>query len=155
MTDSVVTELDAGTRRIARQVVVDATPHELFEVLADPRRHGELDGSGTLRDTVSGPERLGQGTAFAVNMRQFGVPYRITSTVVAFEEGRAIEWRHPFGHTWRWDLAETGSGGTTVTETFDYSGTKHAKVLEMMGIPGKNATSITRTLEQLPQRFAG
>lgn len=154
MSDSQVTELSTGARRVARQTVVDAQPHEVFELLADPRRHGELDGSGTLRNTVSGPERLSEGARFSVNLRQFGVPYRITSTVIAFADGWLIEWRHPLGHTWRWELAETDTGGTEVTEIFDYAGTKHAKVLELVGVPAKNGTDITRTLENLRARFA-
>ena len=154
MTDSKVTEVQAGTRRIARSVVVDARPHEVFELLADPRRHGELDGSGMLRNTISGPDRLSAGARFSVNMRQFGVPYRITSTVVAFDDGRVVEWRHPFGHTWRWELAETSAGGSEVTETFDYSGTKHAKFLEMAGVPAKNGSDIAKTLQNLRERFA-
>lgn len=154
MSESVVTTVDAGLKRVARRIVVDTTPDRVFALLADPRRHGELDGSGTVRSTVSGPERLSKGAKFSVNMKQMGVPYRITSTVVSFDEGRLIEWRHPFGHTWRWELSETGSGQTTVTEIFDYSAAKPGRLFEVMGMTGKNGTGIARTLEQLERRFA-
>ena len=153
MADDVVSTVDAGSRRVARRVAVDASPHEVFELLADPRRHGELDGSGTVRGTVSGPERLHDGAKFSVNMKQLGVPYRITSTVVAFEEDRLIEWRHPLGHTWRWELAETEPGHTLVTETFDYSAAGPARMYELTGRTSTNGTGITRTLQQLRARF--
>lgn len=146
--------MDAGTRKVALQVVVDATPAEIFTLVANPRSHGELDGSGTVRDAVTTPDQLSEGAKFSVSMKMFGVPYRITSTVVAYEQDRLIEWRHPMGHTWRWELAEAGPGRTTVTETFDYTGAKSGKVLELMGVPKQNATGISRTLTKLRSRFA-
>ncbi len=154
MADSAVTEVDAGPQRVSRRVVVDASPAEVFALVADPRRHGELDGSGTVQDAVSAPDQLREGAKFSVRMKQYGVPYKITSTVTAFEPDRLIQWRHPLGHSWRWELAEATPGRTTVTETFDYAGAKAARVLELTGFPGKNGTGITRTLEQLRARFA-
>ncbi len=153
MADDAVSTVDVGARCVARRAVVDAPPHEVFELLADPRRHGELDGSGTVRGTASGPKRLYDGAKFSVNMKQMGVPYRITSTVVAFQEDRLIEWRHPLGHTWRWELADTAAGHTLVTETFDYSAARPAKIYELTGRTNKNGTGITQTLQQLRARF--
>lgn len=153
MTDSAVTTVDAGNRKVARQVVVGAPAAEVFALLADPHRHGELDGSGTVKDTVSGPPRLSPGAKFSVGMKQYGVPYKITSTVTAYEDGRLLEWQHPLGHRWRWALAETEPGRTQVTETFDYTTSKAPKVLELMKIPATNATGITKTLEGLAARF--
>lgn len=154
MTDTAVSTVDAGPKRIAKRAEVNATPHEIFALVADPRRHGELDGSGTVHSTVSGPERLHEGAKFSVNMRQLGVPYRITSTVVDFAADRVIEWRHPFGHTWRWELSESEPGRTAVTEMFDYSGAKLGKMFELSGRLNKNAAGIEETLRRLRQRFA-
>jgi hypothetical protein len=49
------------------------------------------------------------------------VPYRITNTVVAFEEGRKISWCHLMKWTWSYDLKDLGEGRTEVTETFSAS----------------------------------
>jgi hypothetical protein len=155
MTTASVDTVEVGDKRVARQVELAASPQEIFALLADPRRHGELDGSGTVGRTVSGPDRLYPGAKFSVNMTQMGVPYRITSTVVAFDENRLIEWRHPFGHTWRWELTETSPNHTQVTATFNYSGAKPDRMLELFGMPTRNATGITHTLEQLQARFTG
>jgi hypothetical protein len=152
-TTTTVGTVDAGKRRVARQVELAASPPQIFALLTDPRRHGQLDGSGTVGHTVSGPDRLYQGAKFSVNMTQMGIPYRITSTVIACEEDRLIEWRHPFGHTWRWELSETSPNHTTVTETFDYSRAKPARMLELFGMPARNATGITHTLQQLQAQF--
>lgn len=145
--------VDAGRRRISRCVDVEADPAEVFTLITDPRRHEELDGSGTVRAPASGPFRLGPGSRFTVNMRQFGIPYRITNTVVAFEPDRIIEWQHPLRHTWRWELTPQPSGVTTVTETFDYSASPAARMYELSGRTTRNAEGITRTLLALQRRF--
>lgn len=155
MVDSTVRTVDAGPQAVSRQVDVTAAPSEVFALLADPKRHGEVDGSGTVQDTVSGPAPLHDGAKFSVKMKQFGLPYRITSTVVAFEPDRVIAWRHPLGHVWRWELAGDQPGITTVTETFDYAGAAAPKVLDLLGMPARNAEGITNTLEGLQRRFAG
>jgi YD repeat-containing protein len=151
-----IEQVDAGPRRVVRTVDVQAPAEEVFALVADPHRHGELDGSGTVRGTTSGPSRLSQGARFSVAMRQYGVPYRITSRVTRFEEGRVVEWRHPAGHRWRWEVTPVTPTSTRVTETFDYSTVPsvQGKVLELLGVPGQNATGIEATLRQLAARFS-
>jgi uncharacterized protein YndB with AHSA1/START domain len=149
-----VTTVDSGPRKVTRQVVVQAPAAAVFDLIADPHRHPELDGSGTVRDSpVAGPDRLSAGAKFTVGMKQYGVPYKITSTVTAFEDDRLLEWQHPMGHRWRWELVEAAPGVTQVTETFDYTSARSPKVLELMGQPAKNAAGITGTLQALADRF--
>ncbi len=155
MTASPVTSVNVGPRKVARRVTVDAPAADLFTLVADPHRHPELDGSGTLRDIpVQGPTRLSRGATFTVGMTQLGLPYKIRSTVVDFEDGRVVQWQHPLGHSWRWELAETGPSTTEVTETFDYSTAKAPKLLEVLGVPARNAAGIEATLEGLAARYA-
>ena len=40
------------------RVLVAAPPEVVFAILADPRQHSRIDGSGTVRGSVSGPEQL-------------------------------------------------------------------------------------------------
>ena len=135
--------------------MVDAAPGQIFALVADPHRHRELDGSGTIRDVaVDGPHELSEGARFSVGMKQFGVPYRITSTVTEFTDGSVIEWQHPLGHRWRWEFADIGAGSTQITEIFDYSTSKAPRLLELIGQPKKNAEGIARTLDGLASRFA-
>jgi hypothetical protein len=155
MSDSIVSSVAAGKHKVSRRVLVAAPAAEIFALVADPHRHPELDGSGTLRDTaVTGPDRLSKGDTFSVGMKQYGVPYKIISTVTEFEDGRLIEWRHPLGHRWRWELVETEPGRTQVTETFDSSDAKSPILLEIGRVPKKNAAGITSTLQALATRFA-
>ena len=80
----------------------------------------EVDGSGTVGDNIRRPERLVVGSRFTTKMRMYGVPYRMTSTVTALKPDQLIDWRHPFGHRWRWEFHATSPTSTRVTETFDY-----------------------------------
>lgn len=155
MADATVTTIDSGPHKVARQVVVNAPAAEIFALVANPHRHPELDGSGTVRDSpVKGPDRLSEGAKFSVGMKQFGVPYKITSKVTAFEDNKVVEWQHPLGHRWRWELQETSPTTTTVTETFDYSTAKSPKFLEVVGFDKKNGDGISGTLKALAARFA-
>lgn len=149
--------IDKGTRVVARQTEVAAPAAELFAIVSDPHRHRELDGSGTVRETVKGPERLAQGSKFSVGMKQYGVPYRITSTVTDFVDSdttKVIEWQHPLGHTWRWEFEEKQPGVTTVTEAFSYGTAKAPKLLEIFKMPQQNAKGISTTLTNLAARYA-
>ena len=149
-----VSSVDSPSQVVSRRVVVAAAPAQIFDLLADPSRHGELDGSGTVREIVSGPSRLGPGDRFSVGMRLGPVPYRITSVVTGFEENGLLEWRHPVGHRWRWELVELAPGQTEVTESWDYRNSRGRLFLELTGYPRKNADGISQTLEKLRARFA-
>ena len=137
----------ASTRVVSRSAVVAAPPERVFDMLADPRAHAAFDGSGTVKASISGPERLRLGATFSMRMRQ-GVPYLIRNRVVEFEEGRRIAWRHPGRHIWRYELAPA-DGGTLVTESFDYSGAPAARLYERLGYRERNGRGIEATLARL------
>ena len=127
---------------------IRAAPQAIFDVLADPSQHPEIDGSGSVRHLRPGaPERLQLGSRFAMDMR-ITLPYRVTNTVVEFEEGKVIAWRHVGGHIWRYRL-EPGQGGTHVTEEFDYRRSKAPFVLEALGYPSRHPPAMEKTLERL------
>lgn len=155
MATTEVTTVDAGPHTVSRRVTVHARASELFAMLADPHRHNEVDGSGTVRDTsVQGPQRLSAGARFTVPMKMYGVPYKITSKVTGFEDDTLVEWQHPGRHKWRWEFADAGDGTTVVTETFDYSTSPAPKLLELLGMPAQNAKGITATLQGLADKYA-
>lgn len=130
---------------------IPAPADVIFEILADPSQHSRIDGSGTVKAATAGPERLSLGAQFGMQMKQVA-PYKITSTVVEFEEGSRIAWRHPMGHTWRYVL-EPVEGATLVTESFDYSTLGPAKValFKLMGFPKRNRSGIEKTLVRLAE----
>jgi len=138
---------------VSLSTIVPAPAQMIFDLLADPRRHGEIDGSGSIQSAqIDAPERLSLDATFGMQMK-IGVRYKITNTVVEFEEGKIIAWRHFGGHIWRYIL-EPVDGGTKVTEQFDWNKSKSPLVLKLRKSPQENAKSIEKTLENLVKRFA-
>jgi uncharacterized protein YndB with AHSA1/START domain len=138
---------DARQVSVSRRIAAPADT--IFSVLADPTRHPELDGSGTVKQATFGPARLALGEKFGMKMRM-GLPYRIASTVVEFEEGRRIAWAHLGKHRWRYELEPVDGGAATmVTETFDWSTARSPRFIEMMGYPKKHPAAMQRSLERL------
>ncbi len=150
-----VTPVDRGPEIVSRTAVVDVPASAIFARLIDPRRHHELDGSGTVQGGIAGPDRLAQGDQFTVKMRVLGIPYRITSTVTRLEQDRLIEWRHPAGHTWCWELEPLDDGRTRVTETWDNTAGRIKLIYRLLGVARQNAKGIEATLRGLPARVGG
>lgn len=112
-----ILDLDYPNTAAAR-IVINAPVSKIFDLLADPRAHASFDGSGTITESISGPTRLFEGAKFGMAMK-IKVPYRITNTVVAFEENKKITWCHLMKWTWSYELKDLGNGHTQVTEIFD------------------------------------
>jgi uncharacterized protein YndB with AHSA1/START domain len=111
------------------QRLIPAPAAAIFDLLADPSRHPQIDGSGTvIAPTSAGSRRLGLGDTFGMSMK-LGVPYSTRNVVVEFEPDRLIAWQTlaaaPLdkvvtGRVWRYEL-EPVEGGTIVRETWDIS----------------------------------
>ena len=137
--------------RVSR--MIPAEPQAIFDLLADPRRHAEIDGSGSVKAArVNAPERLSLGARFGMDMR-IGLPYRITNEVVEFDEPHQIGWRHFGGHVWRYRL-EPAEGGTLVTEEFDWSTNKSPLMLKLMKATERNRVAMEATLKRLEALFS-
>ena len=136
---------------VSRETVVPSPPGAIFDLLADPRRHCEIDGSGSVRQSeIDAPERLSLGARFGMKMR-IVVPYRITNEVVEFEEGRLIAWRHFNGHRWRYRLEPVDATATLVTETFDGSTARFPPALLLINAYANNQTAVLKTLVRLKE----
>src|SRR5215469_2244251 len=118
---------------------INAAADEIFQILADPRNHLAMDGSGMLQELASGTTIRGVGDVFVMRMYFDEVgDYQMINHVVEFEPGRRIGWEpeagrgHPnaepgaerparWGQRWSFELAPDGPDGTVVTEIFDCS----------------------------------
>src|SRR5690606_32885012 len=114
--------------QVTVQRLIPAPAEAIFDILANPERHTEIDGSGTIRQARSsrGERRLKLGDSFGMDM-SWGVSYATRNVVTEFEENRRIAWRtlapSPLdklftGRTWRYEL-EPHENGTIVRETWD------------------------------------
>jgi uncharacterized protein YndB with AHSA1/START domain len=140
--------------------VIPASPEAIFALLADPRRHKDFDGSGTVRNAKNLPDALSLGSKFGMSMR-LGIPYSMVSTVIEFEPNRVIAWQtYPPGHAhrlaggriWRYEL-EPVDGGTLVRETWDISQERLKAAVQPLR--GKTIDGMTKTLERIEQLLAG
>src|SRR4051812_29018635 len=93
--------------------VISAPPAKIFELLVDPQKHSEIDGSGTVQGAKGEPQTLKLGSKFGMAMRM-GIRYGMTSTVIEYDENRRIAWQprpsSPVvgqlfgGRIWRYEL---------------------------------------------------
>jgi uncharacterized protein YndB with AHSA1/START domain len=109
--------------------VIPAQPERIWALVADPRRHQDINGNDTVREAFDVPPKLSVGCTFGMNM-EFGGSYQMVSTVIEYDEGRRIAWqsrpvatgaawRQMFGgRIWRYEL-EPADGGTLVRESWD------------------------------------
>jgi uncharacterized protein YndB with AHSA1/START domain len=143
---------------------IRAPADKIFEFLADPRRHHEIDGSGTVRNAKDAPERLSMGARFGMSMR-LGLPYSMESEVIEFDDGKRIAWQtHPpgsllakmfGGRIWRYELEPTADG-TRVRESWDVSQEKGPvkRLLRLERTREQTRTAMAATLAKIDELLA-
>jgi hypothetical protein len=159
-----VTDHEYKPVTVSRRICAPAS--EIFQVLANPVRHLELDGSGMLRGAVSTEMISGVGDVFVIKMYYSKLgDYEMNNHVVDYELDRRIGWEpeagrgHPDaapssaaearrGHRWTYHLTPDGQNATIVTEIYDCS---RAPEDERLGMDHGNVwvESMSETLERL------
>ena len=117
---------------------IEAPAAAIFEILANPQRHMDFDGSGMLRGAVLDRSISEVGDTFTMKMHRLGDDYLMINYVVEFEPDRRIFWEPapgdpsraegddpskvgiPAGYRWGYVLTPDGDNATVVTEVFDY-----------------------------------
>lgn len=155
---------------------IEAAADHIFEILANPQRHMDFDGSGMLRGVVLDSPISEVGDTFAMKMHRLGDDYLMLNHVVEFEPNRRIFWEPapgdtsraedndpakvgiPAGYRWGYILTPDGDHATVVTEVFDDS-TLSKELLRDGGawINGTNTVreSMTASLEKLEKISTG
>jgi uncharacterized protein YndB with AHSA1/START domain len=148
--------------RVTVERVVPAPPSAVFDLLVDPARHLEIDGSGTVQRARSGGRRLRLGDSFGMDMK-WGTRYSTRNLVVELEEDRRIAWRTlapaPLdrlftGRTWRYELEEV-EGGTRVRETWDVSTEAPLGRPVVRRLAEQTRGNMERTLERIEEAVSG
>lgn len=137
---------------------IKAPAAAIFAIVADPARHHEIDGSGTVQGVQVSSTPLTLGSTFSMNMKM-GVPYTMVNTIVEYEPDRLIAWQtRPSneilkamigGRIWRYELTPQ-DGGTLVRESWDI---RQEKVPAIMLRPMRSSTreAMAKTLGRLEQ----
>jgi hypothetical protein len=145
--------------RVSRRI--GAPADVIFGVVADPRRHTEIDGSDMLRGALAEAHVTGVGDEFVLKMylARLGGDYEMINRVVEFEPNRRIIWeprRHDLddpaaGHLWGFELTPDGDQATLVTEVFDCSAWPEQERVMYLDNGRNWIGAMTKTLERLDE----
>lgn len=129
--------------QITVQRSIDAPAAAIFEVLSNPERHPEIDGSGFVRSDEKTDRISGTGQVFRMNMSgdHMGGDYQTDNTVTGFDENKLIAWQtapadtEPPGWEWVWQLDPQDPDHTDVMLTYDWSKVTDQALLDKIGFP--------------------
>ena len=139
--------------QITVERTINATPEQIFALVADAAKHSEIDGSGTVKGTRQGSRPLKLGTKFGMSMHM-GFAYKTSNEVIEFEQDRQIAWKTTGargligGRIWRYELAPV-DGGTLVKETWDVSQDKQKFFLKRSRMAPAAKVGMRKTLERI------
>jgi uncharacterized protein YndB with AHSA1/START domain len=137
--------------------VIHAPAAEIFDLLSNPDRHTDFDGSGFIR-SADKPQRIsGVGDVFRMNMEgdHMGGEYQTDNVVSGFQPGKLIAWKtapagsEPPGWEWLWELTSEGSDATEVSLTYDWSKVTDKALLKKLGFPLVSAEQLEGSLASL------
>lgn len=147
--------MSESSETVSVERVIPGPPEAIFDLLADPARHHDIDGSGAVVKAKQGSQRLVLGSRFGMSMK-VGIPYSMVNTVVELDEPRRIAWqtRGPCnlggGRIWRYEL-EPVEGGTLVRETWDITQESVLSKWMVKGLGEKTRANMAATLERIEQ----
>lgn len=137
--------------------IVEASASAVFDVLASPQRHPDLDGSGMVISAAS-PERLsGIGQKFTMNMHwdKLGGDYQTDNYVDVFVPDRRLGWltadagTEPAGWCWEWEFEPVTEDRTEVSLTYGWSRVTDPEVLARVKFPVVSRDQLEESLDNL------
>ena len=145
------------TTSITVERSIPAPAKDLFDILSNPHRHTELDGSGFVKGLVHGDRLDHVGQKFTMNMSgdHMGGDYQTDNIVSAYDANKMIGWKtapagtEPPGWEWLWQLKSEGSNATTVSITYDWSKVTDKDLLKKISFPLVPESSLDESLVKL------
>ena len=142
---------------------IPSPARDLFNVLSNPHRHTELDGSGFVRGLDKGDRITKVGQQFTMNMSgdHMGGDYKTDNIISAFEDDKMIGWRtapagtEPPGWEWLWELRSQGSDATLVSLTYDWSKVTDPALLKKVRFPLVPESALEDSLGRLAEAVSG
>jgi hypothetical protein len=157
--------------RINATTIVNAPAETVFDVLADPSTHQAIDGTGWVREPLSGERLTRTGQIFRMGMYHDNHPnkdYEMANRVEVFDPPHAIAWQpgqgpgdrgnlNPDpkdlqfgGWIWRYDLKPAGESATEVTLTYDWSAVPQ-QIRDNIGFPPFEPQHLDNSLKHLAE----
>jgi uncharacterized protein YndB with AHSA1/START domain len=142
---------------------IDASTAEVFDVLTNPERHAELDGSGFVISDEKSDRITGTGQVFRMNMSgdHMGGDYQTDNTVTGYDANHLVAWQtapadtDPPGWEWVWQLEAQGSDATEATLTYDWSKVTDQELLKKISFPLVDARALEQSLDNLAAAVSG
>ena len=145
--------------QITVECTIDAPASEIFDVLSNPKRHPQLDGSGFVRSEDQGDRIQQVGDVFRMNMEgdHMGGEYQTDNTVTGYAKDKLLAWQtapadtDPPGWEWVWELEPQGPDSTLVRHTYDWSKVTDTALLQKVGFPLVTDDQLEDTLGKLAE----
>jgi uncharacterized protein YndB with AHSA1/START domain len=144
-------------KRITDSRTIDAPTKDVFDVITNPERHAELDGSGFVISDEKSDRITGTGQVFRMNMTgdHMGGDYQTDNTVTGYDTNHLVAWQtapadtDPPGWEWVWELHAEGSDATEVTLTYDWSRVTDQELLKKISFPLVEKAALEHSLDHL------
>lgn len=142
---------------------IEASTGDIFDLLSNPDRHKEFDGSGFVR-SADHPQRIQSvGQSFRMNMSgdHMGGDYQTDNQVTGFQPGRLVAWQtapageEPPGWEWTYELTPVDQTRTEVSLTYDWSRVSDKEVLRKISFPLVSQDAMEGSLAQLAAAVNG
>lgn len=149
--------------KITVEQTIQASSADVFDVLSNPARHVELDGSGFVISDEKSNRIQGTGDVFTMNMTgdHMGGDYQTDNHVTGYSQNQLLAWQtapagqEPPGWQWVWELEAEGSGSTKVRHTYDWSNVTDEELLSKISFPLVKESQLQSSLDNLSQAVTG
>lgn len=141
------------SRVVSAERIIEASPEEIFELIADPAQQPRWDGNDNLAEAAPGQRVHQVGDVFV--MRITTDAQSRENHVTEFEEGRRIAWlpspvaEAPPGHLWRWELEPRADSSTLVRHTYDWHALSDEK--RIVRAQATTADSLRASIDRLAE----
>ncbi|PRY56332.1 hypothetical protein BCF74_11949 [Knoellia remsis] len=142
---------------------IDASADAVFDVLSNPQRHAEIDGSGFVRSDEKSNRIQAVGDVFTMNMTgdHMGGDYQTDNHVTGYSKNALLAWQtapagtDPKGWEWVWELEAQGPDQTLATLTYDWSKVTDPELLKKVKFPLVKEEQLEDSLAKLAEAASG
>lgn len=143
--------------------VIPASTAAIFDILSNPLRHADLDGSGFIRSDAGAQRIQAVGDVFTMNMEgeHMGGEYQTDNHVTGYADNALLAWQtapagtEPPGWEWVWELEPQGPDRTLVRHTYDWSKVTDKELLQKVKFPLVTEAQLEDTLVKLDEAATG